>query len=220
MVNKNKKVGICMKEISRETFKKFIYYQETGAIWNLSEIFLQTIPFDHKHLVFCCIGTDRSTGDALGPLTGSKLASHTKFPYKVIGTLEHPLHALNLVSTIEDLQQSQVKPYVVAIDACLGNEKQIGQIIVQDSPILPGKAVNKDLPPIGDCSIKGVVNVGGYMEMLVLQSTRLSTTFSISNSISQGLLLAYQRYLLKKKNNYNDDGYYNKIGQVSYPSFR
>ena len=54
--------------------------KKPGAIWRLSELFLQYIPFEHDNLVFCCIGTDRSTGDALGPLTGSLLSNY-QFPY-------------------------------------------------------------------------------------------------------------------------------------------
>lgn len=180
-----------------------VHHEETGSVWRLSELFLQHIPFDHDNLVFCCIGTDRSTGDALGPLTGS-LLTHYQFPYRIIGTLENPLHAINLTLAIEELQQMATYPFVVAIDACLGREKSIGQIIVQTGPLLPGKAVNKDLPPIGDLSIKGVVNVGGFMEMLVLQNTRLHVTYSMSQKIARGLMLAHQRHLLKRKHDGNE----------------
>ena len=104
---------------------------------------------------------------------------------------------------MKNYNKCPTSPFVVAIDACLGREKSIGQIIVQHGPLLPGKAVNKELPPIGDISIKGVVNVGGFMEMLVLQNTRLHVTYSMSNKIARALLLAYQRHLLKRKHDYN-----------------
>ncbi|NLY80214.1 MAG: spore protease YyaC [Lysinibacillus sp.] len=206
--------------MSQDSFKTYVHHEETGAIWRLSDLFLQHIPFEHENLIFCCIGTDRSTGDALGPLTGSFL-SNFQFPFQVIGTLEEPLHAINLALTVEKLQQMTTEPFVVAIDACLGREKSIGHIIVQDGPILPGKAVNKELPPIGDISIKGVVNVGGFMEMLVLQSTRLNVTYSMSNKISRALFLAYQRHLLKRKHDSNNESDYNNTWQqVGYPNFR
>ena len=48
-----------------------IYYKETGAVWRLSQLLYRTNTIRHPNLVFCCIGTDRSTGDALGPMTGS-----------------------------------------------------------------------------------------------------------------------------------------------------
>lgn len=208
-----------MQNIPQESLKMAVHHEETGAVWRLSELFLQHIPFEHDNLIFCCIGTDRSTGDALGPLTGSIL-TNSQFPYKIIGTLEKPLHAINLALTIEELQQMKTYPFVVAIDACLGREKSIGQIIVQHGPLLPGKAVNKDLPPIGNISIKGVVNVGGFMEMLVLQNTRLHVTYSMSNKIARALLLAYQRHSLKRKHKPNHHrNNRNSREQISYPNF-
>ena len=54
-----------------------------------------------KPIVFVCIGSDRVTGDSLGPLIGYKL---NKSPFAsrfiIYGTLEYPVHALNLDETI------------------------------------------------------------------------------------------------------------------------
>lgn len=204
-----------------EMLNSSVHHEQTGALWHLSDVFLQHVPFDEEHLIFCCIGTDRSTGDALGPLTGSFLSNFHSFPFEIIGTLENPLHAINLASTVEEIQQRPSAPFVIAIDACLGNEKNIGQIVVQEGPLYPGKAVKKDLPPIGDISIKGIVNVGGFMEMLVLQNTRLNVTYSMSNKIARALLLAWQRHLLKKKHNRDDNANYNNTRQqIGYSNFR
>ena len=46
-----------------------------------------------RQMVFLCIGTDRSTGDSLGPLIGSRLEAEGIGDVVVIGTLEHPVHA-------------------------------------------------------------------------------------------------------------------------------
>lgn len=48
-------------------------------------------------------------------------------------------------------------------------------------------AVNKDLPPVGDLSIMGVVNVSGNLEFMVLQNTRLYTVMTIANTIYRGI---------------------------------
>lgn len=182
-----------------------IYYKETGAVWRLSNYFIEQIPFDHPNLVFCCIGTDRSTGDALGPMTGSFLSQLKSFPFEIVGTLDNPLHALNIEEITDTLQSSSIAPFIIAIDACLGNVNNIGQIIVQPGPLFPGKAVKKDLPPIGDVSIKAIVNIGGFMEYNVLQSTRLSLTYDMGKIISRSLLLAWHRYNLKVINNSNSN---------------
>lgn len=198
-----------------------VHYEQANAVWALSEQFLQSIPFDHESLVFCCIGTDRSTGDALGPLIGSQLRGHFAFPFRIIGTLDTPLHALNISETYEQLQLESSPPFIVAIDACLGEEQTIGSILVQQGPLFPGRAVKKQLPPIGDLSVKGIVNVGGYMETLVLQNTRLHLTYSMSDKITRALLLAWQRHSLKRKHNgYNNPHNQNAWQQISYPDFR
>ena len=63
-----------------------------------------------EDLVLLCIGTDKITGDCLGPLVGSKLKQR-KFPYPLYGTLEKPLHAGNLTEQLPEI--SLVHP-----DAC------------------------------------------------------------------------------------------------------
>lgn len=185
-----------------------IYYKETGVIWRLSNYFLEQIPFDHPNLVFCCIGTDRSTGDALGPMTGSFLTQLVSFPFQIVGTLDNPLHALNIEEITEELKNSPIPPYIIAIDACLGNANNIGQIIVHPGPLYPGKAVKKELPPIGEVSIKAIVNIGGFMEYNVLQSTRLNLTFEMGKVISRSLLLAWHRHNLKIINKRNSNTHY------------
>ncbi|WP_277584091.1 spore protease YyaC [Psychrobacillus antarcticus] len=182
-----------------------IYYKETGAVWRLSNYFIEQIPFDHPNLVFCCIGTDRSTGDALGPMTGSFLSQLKSFPFEIVGTLDNPLHALNIEEITDTIQSSPKAPYIIAIDACLGNANNIGQIIVHPGPLYPGKAVKKELPPIGEVSIKAIVNIGGFMEYNVLQSTRLHLTYEMGRVISRSLLLAWHRYNLKVINNRNSN---------------
>ena len=49
-------------------------------------------------LTVVCIGTDRSTGDALGPLVGSRLTEwrSVRDRIRVVGTLDEPVHAGNL----------------------------------------------------------------------------------------------------------------------------
>ncbi|GLC90109.1 spore protease YyaC [Lysinibacillus piscis] len=184
-----------------------LHYESQNAVWQLSSLFLEHIPFHHERLVFCCIGSDRCTGDTLGPLTGSFLKRAVRFPYEIIGSLEEPLHALNLNDTVQKLHNDTIKPFIIAIDACLGSEHNIGHIAVQDGPILPGKAVKKQLPPIGDISVKGIVNIGGFMEMLVLQNTRLHISYAMAEKLSRALILAIHRYTLKnvEKGNHHTD---------------
>jgi len=144
---------------------------------NLSEL----IP-NGREILFACIGTDRSTGDCVGPLTGTWLEEKG---YTVIGTLDNPLHAVNLGERMSLAKQMYPQHFIVAIDACLGKLESIGNIIIEDGPLFPGKAVKKDLPAVGDISIKAIVNIGGYQEYTVLQNTRLNVSWKLAQEITR-----------------------------------
>lgn len=135
--------------------------------------------------VILCIGTDRATGDCLGPLVGEQLL-HYDDNFKVFGCLHSPVHALNLHQTIQTIYNTIENPYIIAIDASLGDNSHIGYITVSNCPIAPGKGVNKKLPAIGDISITGIVNISGQNATL-LQTTRLYTVMQLANSIAAAL---------------------------------
>nr|WP_092074551.1 spore protease YyaC [Dendrosporobacter quercicolus]NSL49055.1 spore protease YyaC [Dendrosporobacter quercicolus DSM 1736]SDN01345.1 putative sporulation protein YyaC [Dendrosporobacter quercicolus] len=143
----------------------------------------------NQEIVILCIGTDRSTGDSLGPLTGSKLHS-LSFSSNVYGTLDDPVHATNLAAKLQHIGASYHQPYIIAIDACLGRLESVGCVSLGRGPVKPGAAVNKDLPAVGDAYITGIVNVGGFMEHLVLQSTRLNLVMKMADTIAAGLSFA------------------------------
>lgn len=138
--------------------------------------------------IFLCIGTDRATGDCLGPLVGEQLLQYSG-NYRVLGCLSTPVHALNLRQTIQQIYAETERPFVIAIDASLGNSSQVGYITVSDCPIAPGKGVNKKLPAIGDISITGIVNISGQSAHL-LQSTRLHIVMQLADYIAAALKYA------------------------------
>jgi putative sporulation protein YyaC len=144
-------------------------------------------------LIILCIGTDRSTGDCLGPLIGSKLENANLQPYKVYGTLDQPVHAVNLQETIETIQHNHKSPFILAIDACLGRTESVGFISIKEGSLQPGTGVNKTLPAVGDLQVIGIVNVGGFMEYMVLQNTRLSMVMKMATIISQGIIQALEK---------------------------
>lgn len=162
------------------------------AIMELSNLLLEYLVLNldnYDEIVILCIGTDRSTGDSLGPLVGYKLNSYV-FKYNnvhLIGTLDEPVHAKNLVETLQKIECSHPNAFILAIDASLGDFNNIGQIIIKNGPLKPGLGVNKNLPAVGDISITGIVNVGGLMEYMVLQNTRLSLVMNMAETIAKGI---------------------------------
>lgn len=157
---------------------------------HLKKIF-SAIP-DLKDIIIVCIGTDRSTGDALGPLVGTNLSKFSTPRLHVYGTLYEPVHALNLCDTLDLIKKKHANPYIVAIDACLGQLANVGQIQIGHGPIKPGAGVNKQLPLVGDMHITGIVNVGGFMEYFVLQNTRLSLVVSLAEIIANAIVISFR----------------------------
>ncbi|MDY0404129.1 spore protease YyaC [Virgibacillus sp. 179-BFC.A HS] len=151
---------------------------------------MPTAPQDY---VIACIGTDRSTGDALGPLTGTYLNEMKLRHISVYGTLDSPIHATNLQDRITQINQLHKRPYIIAIDACLGKKDSVGQLITGTGSIKPGAALNKPLPEIGNLHITGVVNIGGFMEHAVLQNTRLSLVVDMAKQIAMILQMLDQQ---------------------------
>jgi len=147
-----------------------------------------------RPVVVMCIGTDRSTGDSLGPLVGDMLSKWKLPNVHVFGTLENPVHARNLEENIAKALGISPKAYFVAIDASLGILDHVGCISVGLGPIKPGAGLKKELPAIGDMHITGVVNTGGFMDFLVLQSTRLSVVMRMADVIARGLHMAFNEY--------------------------
>lgn len=140
-----------------------------------------------RTLIILCIGTDRSTGDSLGPLVGHKLKFLIRNKVYLYGNLDNPIHAKNLEKTLKEIKDKFRNPYIIAVDACLGSIQDVGKIIIENKPLTPGSAVNKALPKVGDLSITGIVNISGAMEFMVLQNTRLSIVMQIAEVISRGI---------------------------------
>lgn len=169
-----------------------VMHSESNSIELLSDrLFtsLQQVP-RHQPIVLVCIGTDRSTGDSLGPLVGTQLKKNAVEGFHLYGTLEDPVHAMNLSETLTTIHQHFNNPYIIAVDACLGQLTSVGCIQIGQGPVKPGAGVNKELPPIGNMHITGIVNVGGFMEYFVLQNTRLSLVMNMSDVIARSFVNA------------------------------
>ncbi|RNB76663.1 spore protease YyaC [Brevibacillus panacihumi] len=166
-----------------------VEYRSENAADHLAQHLAQRLRLTeyNDEIVIVCIGTDRSTGDALGPLVGSKLYELPSQRLQVYGTLDEPVHAMNLNEKMEQIQDAHPKSTIIAIDACLGQFSNVGNINVANGPLKPGAGVKKELPSVGTFHITGIVNVGGFMEYFVLQNTRLAVVMKMAEIIASGL---------------------------------
>ncbi|WP_332634378.1 spore protease YyaC [Halalkalibacter flavus] len=171
-----------------------VHMEDATAVKQLSDqLFNMTEIHSKRDLVVVCIGTDRSTGDSLGPLIGTKLETAHLRRFHVYGTLENPVHAVNLENRLAEIKENHSRPFILAIDACLGRMNSVGKISLADGPVQPGAAVQKKLPSIGDIHMTGIVNIGGMMEYFVLQNTRLHTVMQMAETMAETIVATDQR---------------------------
>ena len=140
-------------------------------------------------VVFLCIGTDRSTGDSLGPLIGYKLKEKRLERVEILGTLERPVHAMNLETYQAILKFQYPDHVVVAVDASVGNIEHIGYVTLGKGSLKPGLGVSKELKAVGDIFITGIVGSCGSFDPLMLQSIRLSVVMRMADCISRSIYL-------------------------------
>jgi putative sporulation protein YyaC len=152
----------------------------------------------NKTIIFLCIGSDRATGDCLGPIIGYKLSKYTRhYNYLVYGTLEEPVHAKNLKDTVDMIYQAHGDAFIIAIDASLGKSDHIGYITLGEGSLKPGAGVDKELPEVGDIFITGIVNFSGVLDNLLLQTTRLNVVMSMADQICLAINYCISRLKLQ-----------------------
>ncbi|MFS0643832.1 spore protease YyaC [Siminovitchia sp. 179-K 8D1 HS] len=132
----------------------------------------------NDEVFFVCIGTDRNIGDSFGPFVGTFLKE--KGYDNVIGTIDDPVHAKNLEDRMKEVPKNRT---VIAIDASVSSEKNIGLLSFHSGKLFPGSGVGKNLPSVGDFHINGIVSgdtKDSYMNLMRMANLRLSDVIELS----------------------------------------
>jgi putative sporulation protein YyaC len=149
----------------------------------------------HKPPVVVCIGSDLAIGDSLGPIVGSLLQQKTRsLPVFIYGTLATPVTAKEIKYLRTFLKETHAGSQIIAIDAAVGDEGDIGLIKLTNSPLFPGAGANKKLGKIGDISVMGIVSERSPLNYALLNTTRLNLVYTMAETISSAIAdLLYNR---------------------------
>ena len=138
--------------------------------------------------VVVCEGSDLAIGDSLGPLVGSMLRFKTQgLGAYIYGSLSSPVTAKEVRYIGRFLKRTHADRQIIAVDAAVGEESDVGLIKVNDLPLKPGSGASKDLGKFGDITVMGVVaekSIGNYA---LLHSTRLRLVYRMAEQISDAL---------------------------------
>lgn len=170
------------------TFNTFNEYSQQGICQALKECNI-----NNKKPIFVCIGSDLVLGDSLGPLIGTMLRKKNLSSY-VYGTLNFPITAKEIDYVKTYLKQMHPNSIIIAIDAAIGCQEDVGIIKVSEKGIYPGLGVNKKLGLVGDLSIMGIVAGKSLQNYNLYNLTRLNLVYKMAENITSGIEL-YIDYL-------------------------
>ena len=110
-----------------------------------------------KETVVICIGSDKVSGDMLGPLVGSSLREEYHLPCPVYGAVGESVNGINLEEYLEMISSKHKGSRIIAVDAAVGNGADIGKIRLKKGGIKAGGALDRGGDKVGDVGIVGVV---------------------------------------------------------------
>ncbi len=162
-------------------FNTFNNFSENGISSALSEL-----NSSNKNLIIVCVGSDLILGDTLGPLVGTMLKSKNVSTY-IYGTLNMPITAKEIEHVKTHLKQMHPNSLVLAIDAAIGEQNDVGLIKLVNKGLKPGLGVDKKLGSIGDISIIGIVATKSLQNYNLYNLTRFGLVYKMAEKIANGI---------------------------------
>ncbi len=148
------------------------------------------------NILFLCIGSEKISGDSLGPIVGTLLKEKYKLPYPVLGSEDYPVNGVNISRYREYILSHFPTHKIIAIDAALGDKKDVGNIKFRDGGVKAGGAVGVKNEPIGDLAILGVVGEKGSDCMQTLLDAPFEKVLTLAEKIAD---VIYEVFCLKCK---------------------
>lgn len=134
--------------------------------------------------VVICIGSSGVVGDSLGPMVADLLKESYGVHAYVYGGLRAPVNGVNYTRYAAFLSERHRESLVIAVDACVGDKRDVGKIKYSSKGLKAGGALNKNLGAIGDIGILGVVaerssdNLGALMNVPYALVERMSAVIA------------------------------------------
>jgi len=134
--------------------------------------------------VIICIGTAGVSGDSLGPMVGDLLKREYNVSAYVYGGVTRPVNGVNYEQYVEFILHKHRGSFVIAVDACVGEKKDVGKIKLSSRGLSAGGALNKNLRRIGDIGILGVVSEKQADNLMSLMTVPYSFVDEMSRNIA------------------------------------
>lgn len=135
--------------------------------------------------VIVCIGTPKVIGDSLGPKVGDLLIGQYDVNAYVYGKTSSPVTGVNCEQYFAHIRNKHKSSLIVAVDACLGRDEDVGTIKYSTSGLRAGSALGKDLGTFGDVGFLGVVAKVGKDNLRSLLHADEENVTALSEKIAE-----------------------------------
>ena len=132
--------------------------------------------------VIVCVGTDKISGDSLGPMVGSMLRA-AGVPCPVYGVEGTTVNGVNLDRYRDFLARCYADVPVIAVDAALGEPDEVGQIRYRRGGVCAGGALGRRSEGLGQLAVLGVVGRRGEDALSALLEVPLPAVEALARRI-------------------------------------
>lgn len=146
--------------------------------------------------VIVCVGTDKICGDSLGPMVGRLLRHRYAVPCPVYGVEGQTVNGVNLERFKTFLDAHYAGVPVIAVDAALGEESEVGEIRYRLGGVQAGGALGRKNATVGALAVLGVVGVKSEDALGTLLETPFALVERLAERIARRLadvLLDWER---------------------------
>ena len=155
--------------------------------------------------IVVCVGSDLVIGDSLGPLTGSMLTFKTQgLGAYIYGTLHTPITAKEVKYLQDFLRKTHPGHPIIAVDAAVGRQEDVGIVKITPTPLAPGSGANKQLGSFGDATVLGVVAEKSTGNYALFNNTRLRLVHTMADQISEGIATLLHDYSARAYHSYKN----------------
>ena len=172
-------------------FNTRAYISQVGKSGILSRLCIKRsqwlINFHMALPVIICIGSTQVMGDSLGPMVGDLLRERYRVRAYVYGGMRAPVNGINYHEYCSHLKKRHPESLIIAVDACVGEETDVGKIKYLPRGLKAGEALKKNLPRVGDVGILGVVAPRGKDNLFALLNCPYSLVLNMSEQIAYNI---------------------------------
>lgn len=148
----------------------------------------------NPNLTFICVGTDRVSGDSIGPIVGSNLIKYIE---------ENNIKNINVIGNLKDnfnnanISKLNNKDITIVIDSAISNTYDVGDIVIDEKNIKIREALDDSKEINSNINIKCIVGRNfkdSAANFLMLQNVKLGIVLNIAEELSNNLYDVIENY--------------------------